>query len=111
MPRKPPPTIYTCIAEPGEDDEVVIRWSCDPDALDSVGTMRKPPRDLVSKSRVAFLYTWDEPKTSWAVSCRGGRRQDDMVAYFIGEGCKTFAKSADDNGAAGARWLVEGEEE
>jgi hypothetical protein len=103
MPRKPPPTIYTCIAEPGEDNEVVIRWSCDPDALDSVGTMREPPRDLVSKSRIAFLYTWEEPQTSWAVSCRGGRRPgDDVASYFIGE---------DDNGAAGARWLVEGEDE
>jgi hypothetical protein len=108
MKRKPPPTIYTCIAEPGDFGFVVIRWSCDPDALDSVGTMHEPPPKMISKSRVAFLSDTDPDDDGWAISCRCADGGDFNAGLYAGN--KNKRRPTDDNGAAGARWLVEGEE-
>jgi len=105
MSRKPPPTIYTCVAEPGDFGFVVIRWSCDPDALDSVGTMREPPRHLVSKSRVAFVCDGDQNDDGWAISCRCIDAGDSPTRYPY------EVLPTRDNGAAGVRWLVDGEEQ
>jgi hypothetical protein len=69
MSRKPPPTIYTCIAEPNEYGKMAIRWACDPQALDSRPTDYDPPRGMVSRSRVAFLYDYDDDD-GWSISCR-----------------------------------------
>lgn len=74
MPRKSPPVIYTCISEPDEDGDVVIRYSADPTALDSLPTMANPPRKLVSKSPVAFVYVWNAQTGDFGstrMSCRG----------------------------------------
>jgi hypothetical protein len=108
MKRKPPPTIYTCISEPNGSGDVVIRWSCDPDALDSAPFAYHPPPGSVSDSRVVFVYDDDPCEYGWAVSCRCAEGNDDVAGLYAGDMYK--GSQTKDNGAAGARWLVEGEE-
>ena len=109
MPRKPPPTIYTCIAEPNGSGDVVVRWSCDPDALDSTPTTYHPSAKMVSESRVAFVYDdGDNYDDAWSISCRCTEGiADDGGLYAV---AMYRVGRTKDNGAAGAIWLVEGEE-
>lgn len=104
-----PDAVYTCVSEPDEGSEVVIRYSTDPNALDSLPTCCDPPPELVSQSRIAFQYFDPEVDTEvvmdLARSCRGATGPDPFGGVLVdGETLQPYPRQFDGTDFA-INWL------